>query len=160
MTSMALNTIKSSPGSRRRRKRVGRGPGSGKGKTAGRGMKGQRSRSGGKRGLKLKGMKQMLLRIPKTRGFKSGRIHPQTVTLDQLERWFASGAHVSARALKARGLIPPNAPGAKVVHTGKVSKALTIVDLKATPGARAAIEKAGGSFAPAGKPLAKKAGKK
>jgi large subunit ribosomal protein L15 len=160
MMSMALNTIKPSPGSRRRRKRVGRGPGSGKGKTAGRGMKGQRSRSGGKRGLKLKGMKQMLLRIPKTRGFKSGRIHTQTVTLDQLERWFASGAEVSVRALKSRKLIPSNVPGARIVNSGKVSKAFTVVDLKATPGAREAIEKTGGSFAPAGKPLAKKATKK
>jgi len=144
MSELRLYTIKPAKGSRSRRKRVGRGEGCGKGKTSGRGEKGQRSRSGGKSGLKLKGMKQMLLRIPKMRGFKSGRIHPQTITLAQLDRWFDSGSEVSVKALKARNLIPMTVPSAKVVNTGEITKKITLIDVLTTPTAKAAIEKAGG----------------
>lgn len=144
MPGLSLHTIKPAKGSRSRRKRVGRGEGSGKGKTAGRGEKGQRSRSGGKSGLKLKGMKQMLLRIPKMRGFKSGRIHPATITLTQLDRWFDSGSEVRVKTLKAQNRIPMNVPTAKIVNTGKITKKLTLIDLLATKTAKAAILKAGG----------------
>jgi large subunit ribosomal protein L15 len=164
MTDIRLHTLKPARGARYRRKLLGRGKGSGKGKTSGRGSKGQRARSGGKRGLKLKGMKRMLLRIPKTRGFKSGIRHPETVTLAQLDRWFQKGARVDVKTLRGRNLIAKNAVGAKVVQTGAITKPLTIVDLLASPGAKAAVEKAGGSFASAKpaakKPLAKKAPKK
>lgn len=166
MPGLRLHTIKPAKGSRFKRKRVGRGEGCGKGKTSGRGEKGQRSRSGGKSGLKLKGMKQMLLRIPKVRGFKSGRIHPKTITLAQLDRWFESGSEVRVKTLKARNLIPMNVPSAKVVDTGKITKKLALMDILATPTAKAAIEKAGGTVADVPKKkasprkLAKKASKK
>lgn len=146
MPGISLHTLKPAHGSRSRRRRVGRGEGSGRGKTSGRGTKGQRSRSGGKSGLKLKGMKQMLLRIPKKRGFTSGRVHPATVTLEQLARWFDSGSEVSVKLLKSRNLIPEDVPGAKVVNTGTLTKKFVIIDLECTPGAKAAIEKAGGSI--------------
>lgn len=165
MSALQLHTIAPGEGARSRKKRVGRGEGSGKGKTAGRGTKGQRARAGGKSGLKLKGMKRMLLRIPKTRGFKSGKIHPATVTLAQLEQWFQNGATVEVKTLKKRNLIPQNVPGAKVVKTGDLKKSLTLKDLTTTPGAREAIEKAGGKIeavpvAKKKKALAKKSSKK
>jgi large subunit ribosomal protein L15 len=78
------------------------------------------------------------------RGFKSSRIHPKTITLLQLDRWFDSGSEVSVKNLKARNLIPMNVPSAKVVNTGEITKRLTLVDLKTSPTAKAAIEKAGG----------------
>lgn len=145
MTELKLHTIKPARGSRAKRKLVGRGPGTGLGKTAGRGGKGQRARSGGKSGLKQRGLKRIVLRIPKNRGFHSRILHPETVTLVQLDRWFDVGEEVTVEALKRRGRIPMQAIGAKVVQTGDVTKALKLIDLSATAGAKAAIEKAGGS---------------
>jgi len=145
MTELSLHTIKPARGARKKAFARGRGEGSGLGKTAGRGMKGQRARSGGKRGLIQKGMRRMLLRIPKVRGFQSHASRPETVTLADLERWFAAGARVTVEGLKAANRIPARAGGAKVVKTGELSKALTLVDLTATSGAKEAIEKAGGS---------------
>lgn len=150
MTELSLHTLRPAKGARRRYKRIGRGEGSGKGKTAGRGTKGQKARSGGRSGLKLKGMRFTLLRIPKSRGFKSQRPKLVTVTLTQLERWFQSGAEVSARVLRERHLIPKDAPGAKVVFTGVIRKKLVIKDLSMTPKAKEAIEKAGGKVEVAG----------
>jgi len=147
MTEIRLHTIKPARGSRKVRRLVGRGPGSGLGKTSGRGSKGQRARSGGKSGLKLKGLKRIVLRIPKNRGFKTQTPHPQTITLDQLEAWYASGAMVDVKSLKRAGHIQNKANGAKVVNSGKLTKAIKLVGVEATPGAKAAIEKAGGSLA-------------
>ncbi|MBD3251779.1 50S ribosomal protein L15 [Candidatus Uhrbacteria bacterium] len=156
---VSLHELKPADGARSRSKRIGRGEGSGKGKTSGRGMKGQRARSGGKSGLKLKGMKQMLLRIPKKRGFNSGRIHPSTITLSQLDRWFENGTEVTVKKLKAQNLIPSNVPTAKVVNTGKLTKALTLVGLLATPKAADAIQAAGGTLQEAAKKEVKKSAK-
>jgi len=160
MSGLSLHTLRPANGSRSRRKRVGRGEGSGLGKTSGRGEKGQRARSGGKSGLKLKGMKQMLLRIPKTRGFTSGRIHPATITLTQLDRWFDSGEEVRVKTLKAKNRIPANVPAAKVVNTGKITKKLVLIDLLATPTAAEAITKAGGKVTELPKKNKKRSGKK
>lgn len=162
MSELTLHTLKPKPGSRKSRLRVGRGPGSGKGKTSGRGTKGQKARSGGSRGLKLKGMKRIVLRIPKTRGFQSHRAKPASVTLDQLERWFRDGETVTESILKKRSLISMNAGGARIVNTGSLKKVLKLVGMQATEGAEAAIKKAGGSLEPLKKagPDAKKQGKK
>lgn len=147
MTEIRLHTIKSARGSRKVRRLVGRGPGSGLGKTAGRGTKGQRARSGGKSGLKLMGLKRIVLRIPKNRGFKSRTPHPETVTLDQLEAWYAAGSTVDVKSLKSASHITNKANGAKVVNSGKITKAIKLVGIEVTPGAKVAIEKAGGSLA-------------
>src|SRR5512133_1422512 len=144
MTEIRLHNIKPARGSKKTRRLVGRGPGSGLGKTGGRGTKGQRARSGGKSGLKLMGLKRIILRIPKNRGFKSRTPHPETVTLDQLEAWFATGATVDVKMLKGASRISNKANGAKVVNSGKLTKAIKIVGIEATPAAKAAIEKAGG----------------
>jgi large subunit ribosomal protein L15 len=147
MSEIRLHTIKPARGARKTRRLVGRGPGSGLGKTGGRGTKGQRARSGGKSGLKLKGLKRIVLRIPKNRGFKTRTPHPETVTLTQLDAWFATGATVDVAMLKKQSRISNKARGAKIVNSGSISKAIKLVGIEATPAAKAAIEKAGGSLA-------------
>ncbi len=143
---LTLHTIKPAHGSKTRKFRVGRGNATGRGTTAGRGTKGQRARTGGRNRLALKGMKQMLLRIPKNRGFTSAIPHAYAVTLEQLERWCAAGERVTLEALQKRNLVPRRLIGLKVLNTGSLTKPLILVDVSATPGAKAAIEKAGGTF--------------
>jgi len=149
MTELSLHTIKPARGSRKKSFARGRGEGTGLSKTSGRGSKGQRARSGGTRGLQLKGMRRVLLRIPKVRGFTTHKSRLETITLADLDRWYASGAKVTVEHLKKSSRIPARAGGAKVVQTGTLTKALTLVDVFATPGAKAAIEKAGGTVASA-----------
>lgn len=146
MSSLSLHTVKPARGSKTKRVRVGRGNASGLGTTAGRGTKGQRARSGGRNKLKMKGMRMTLLRIPKNRGFHSGMPHPHAVTLEQLERWCKASERVTVPALKNAHRVPASAIGVKVVATGTLTKALTLVDMTASAGARAAVEKAGGKF--------------
>lgn len=146
MTELRLHTIRSARGSRSVRKLVGRGPGSGKGKTGGRGTKGQRARSGGKSGSMRRVLKKVILRIPKARGFTSTTKHPEAVTLAQLDRWFSSAATVDVAGLKHSNLVSRDAIGVRIVHTGSLTKALKLVGFSATPNARIAIEKAGGSL--------------
>ena len=143
---LTLHTLKPARGSKTRRFRVGRGNASGSGTTAGRGTKGQRARAGGRNKLKLKGIKQMLLRIPKNRGFQSGIAHPEAVTLAQLERWCKNGDRVTLADLQKRNLVPANAPGVKILNTGSLTKKLTLVAFTASAEARKAVEKAGGTF--------------
>jgi large subunit ribosomal protein L15 len=146
MSSLSLHTIKPARGSKTKRVRVGRGNGSGLGTTAGRGTKGQRARSGGRNKLKLKGIRMTLLRIPKSRGFHSNIPHPEAVTLAQLERWCKAGERVTLASLQKAHRVPATAIGVKVVATGALTKALTLVDMTASVAARAAVEKAGGKF--------------
>lgn len=149
--SVALHTLQPAEGSRRGRKRVGRGNGSGHGTFSTRGAKGQRARSGGRSGLKKKGMKRIIAALPKLGGFVSRVSHPASVTVGSLSRVFVQGDIITLRALKKKGLIPAGARGAKIIGTEKVGKALTIAGLVATPAARAVIEAAGGSFTEAKK---------
>jgi large subunit ribosomal protein L15 len=146
MSSLSLHNIQPARGSKTKRVRVGRGNASGLGTTAGRGTKGQRARSGGRNKLKLKGIRMTLLRIPKNRGFKSGIPHAHAVTLEQLDRWCTAGERVTVAGLQKAHRVPASAIGVKVVSTGTLSKALTLVDMTASAGARALVEKAGGKF--------------
>jgi large subunit ribosomal protein L15 len=143
---MALtpSTIKASSGSRRKKKRVGRGNASQKGTFAGRGLKGQRSRSGGKSGGKLRGLKQALQKVPKNRGFKSLQAPKETVTLATLARITQAGDTVTPYWLQAQGVISTVKNGVKIVATGKLEHALTIKDCLASKTAVETIEKAGG----------------
>lgn len=138
-----MNTLRSAKGARSRKTRVGRGQSSGKGKTSGRGTKGQRARSGGKSGLKLKGMKQMLLTFPKSRGFQSGAPNQATVRLSALDV-FGAGSVVSLKSLRQQKLIKRSDRGAKIVGGGELKKKLIIEDVALTKSAKAAVEKAGG----------------
>ncbi len=128
-----------------KRKRVGRGNAS-KGNYSGRGMKGQRSRSGGKSGLKLRGLKQSFLAIPKSRGFTSGRPAPQEVQVSTLERAFESGSEVSAAVLAEKGLISDSYAAVKVIGKDKLTKKLTVQLQAASKNAQEAITAAGGTF--------------
>ena len=129
-----------------KKKRVGRGNASGKGTYSARGMKGQRARSGGKRGTKRRGFKQALQKVPKLRGFKSIAARPQTVKLADLERACDAGAAVTPWTLKKAGVARDPKNGIKIVASGTLSKKLMIEGCLATKSAVAAIEKAGGSI--------------
>ena len=142
---MKLNDIRDNSGARHRKIRVGRGIGSGKGKTAGRGQKGQKSRSG----VAVKGFEggQMPLhmRLPK-RGFLAVTITKAAeVRSGDLAR--VEGGAIDLESLKKAGIVPPGAERAKIILAGDVSKAFKVTGIGASKGARAAIEKAGGSVA-------------
>lgn len=141
---MKLNEIRPAEGSKSARKRVGRGIGSGNGKTAGRGHKGQKSRSGGKIKVGFEGGQMPLQRrLPKV-GFSS-RIarYTQEIRLYQLNR--VKGDVVDFETLKEAGLIRAHTRRVKVINTGEVDRSITVKGLALSKGARAAIEAAGGS---------------
>jgi large subunit ribosomal protein L15 len=143
---MELNTIKPAIGSKRGRRRVGRGIGSGLGKTSGRGHKGQKSRAGGYHKVGFEGGQMPLQRRLPKRGFKSASLkYNAEVTLSDLERLGAT--EVDLLLLKQAGLVAQIAKLVKVVRTGSLSKAVSLVGLSVTAGAKAAIEAVGGSVA-------------
>jgi large subunit ribosomal protein L15 len=141
---LSANTISSNKKGKRKSKRVGRGNGSGKGTYCTRGMKGQRSRSGGKGGLKLLGFKQSLQKIPKLKGFKSLIAKKQTVTLATLERICDNDEVVTPFSLETKGAIANAKRGVKIVLKGEITKKLHLQGCLASKGALEAIEKAGG----------------
>ena len=143
---MELNTIKPAVGSKRGRRRVGRGIGSGLGKTAGRGHKGQKSRAGGYHKVGFEGGQMPLQRRLPKRGFKSASLkYNAEITLADLERLGVTD--VDLLLLKQAGLVAQIAKVVKVVRTGSLSKAVSLVGLGVTAGAKAAIEAVGGSVA-------------
>lgn len=140
---MRLNSLSPAPGSRKDGKRVGRGIGSGLGKTAGRGHKGQKSRSGGKVSPGFEGGQMPLQkRLPKY-GFTS-RISRTTAQIRLGELNAVSGEVVDLAALKEADLINENITRARIFLSGELGKAVTVKGLVVTRGAREAIEKAGG----------------
>ena len=145
---MALtpSTIKPAAGSKRTSKRVGRGNSSQKGTYASRGLKGQRSRSGGKSGTQLRGFRQSLQKVPKLRGFKSMHPKKQVVTLATLERIFKDGDEVTPWSLEQIGVVDKPKHGVKIVATGELKKKLTVKECLASKGAVEAIEKSGGTI--------------
>ena len=143
---MRLNTLKPAEGSKHPRKRVGRGIGSGLGKTAGRGHKGQKSRSGGFHKVGFEGGQMPLQRRLPKRGFVSlSRGDTAEVLLSDLAR--LPVGEVDLLALKAAGVVPALAKSAKVIKAGKLDKAVKLAGVGVTKGAKAAIEAAGGSVA-------------
>jgi len=143
---MELYNLHPAPGAKRPRKRVGRGPGSGNGKTAGRGHKGQKSRSGYSRRYGFEGGQMPLVRrIPK-RGFTNiFRVEFQVVNLRDLERIFSDGDTVSPEVLVEKGLARGGKRLIKVLADGDLTKKLIVQAHKFSGSARAGIEKAGGS---------------
>lgn len=143
---MELNSIKPAAGSKRQRRRVGRGIGSGLGKTAGRGHKGQKSRAGGYHKVGFEGGQMPLQRRLPKRGFKSASLkYNAEITLTDLERLGA--AEVDLLSLKQAGLVGQIAKVVKVVKTGELTRAVVLKGIGATAGAKAVIEAAGGSVA-------------
>jgi large subunit ribosomal protein L15 len=143
---MDLSTLKPAAGSRRKRKRVGRGPGSGHGKTAGRGNKGAQSRSGHslKRGFEG-GQMPLHRRLPK-RGFNNTRFRTEyaVVNLDQLEARFEAGATVTPEALRKARLVSARQLPVKVLGRGEVTKALIVQAHKFSAAAVEKLAAAGG----------------
>jgi large subunit ribosomal protein L15 len=143
---MRLNTIKPAEGSKKARRRVGRGIGSGLGKTAGRGHKGQKSRSGGFHKVGFEGGQMPLQRRLPKRGFVSlAKNDTAEVRLSDLAK--LPVGDVDLLALKAAGVVPAIAKAAKVILSGKLEKAVALKGVGVTKGAKAAIEAAGGSVA-------------
>lgn len=143
---MQSNTLKPNKGSRKGKKRVGRGNGSGHGTTATRGTKGQRARTGGRSGLQRLGFRFTLQRIPKRRGFTSfapdlGNV----VTLQKVAEAFESGAIITPKAIKKHGLASSDSHTIKIVgRMDNLNKKFTIKGCTLTAGAKESIEKAGG----------------
>ncbi|MBY0454440.1 MAG: 50S ribosomal protein L15 [Burkholderiaceae bacterium] len=143
---MELNNIKPADGSKHAKRRVGRGIGSGLGKTAGRGHKGQKSRSGGYHKVGFEGGQMPLQRRLPKRGFKSTTLRFNAeVNLTDLAR--LGLAEVDMLVLKQSGLIGELTRVVKVINTGAIVSAVKLSGIGATAGAKAAIEAAGGSVA-------------
>ena len=143
---MQLNQIKPAEGSKHAKRRVGRGIGSGLGKTAGRGHKGQKSRSGGFHKVGFEGGQMPLQRRLPKRGFVSlTRNDTAQVCLSDLQKLPVDT--IDLLALKQAGVVSANALTAKVVLAGEIKRAVKLQGLQLTKGARAAVEAAGGSIA-------------
>ena len=151
---IGLHNLKPAPGSRRPRKRVGRGEGSGTGKTAGRGQKGWGSRSGAKRRARFEGGQNPIhMRMRKLRGphmkksmpFEPFRTQTQPVNLADLEARFDAGAEVTPQGLRERGLAKRKDVPVKILARGELSKALTVHAHGFSAAARERIESAGGT---------------
>ncbi len=143
---MELNKIKPAEGSKKSRRRVGRGIGSGLGKTAGRGHKGQKSRAGGYHKVGFEGGQMPLQRRLPKRGFKSAQLkYNGEITLADLQ--VLEGAEVDLLTLKTAGLVSQLVKHVKVVKTGELSRKVVLKGIGATAAAKAAIEAAGGSVA-------------
>ena len=151
---IGLHNLKPNPGSRHRRKRIGRGEGSGFGKTSGRGHKGAGARSGSKRKVNLEGGQMPIhMRMRKLRGphmkksmpFEQFRTQTQPVNLRDLEQRFDVGAEVTPESLSAKGLATRKGVPVKILGQGDISKKLTVHAHGFSAGAREKIEGAGGT---------------
>jgi large subunit ribosomal protein L15 len=143
---MELNNIKPAEGSKKERRRVGRGIGSGFGKTAGRGHKGQKSRAGGFHKVGFEGGQMPLQRRLPKRGFKS-LAAGLTAEVRLSDLAYVDGADVDLLALKRAGVVDQLCTAAKVILAGSIDRAVKLSGVRVTKGARAAIEAAGGSVA-------------
>lgn len=141
---MELNNIKPAAGSKHSKKRVGRGIGSGLGKTAGRGHKGQKARAGGFHKVGFEGGQMPLHRRLPKRGFRSlnagGTVEVRLDTLQKLK-----AETIDLAVLKLEGAVPRLASGAKVILAGEIKRKIVLKGVPASKGAKAAIQKAGGS---------------
>jgi len=153
MTALGLHNLTVARGAKKTKKRLGRGNASGKGNQSGRGGKGQKARSGGKAGLVLFGVKNYLLRIPKSRGFKSLRIKMAEVNLGTLNKFFKDGDVINPPILTKKGLIDSSKYGLKVLGAGEFKKKFTVQAQAFSVSASEAIVKAGGSVEVLAKPV-------
>jgi large subunit ribosomal protein L15 len=151
---IGLHTLKPAPGSRKNRKRVGRGEGSGTGKTSGRGQKGAGSRSGAKDRARFEGGQMPIhMRMRKLRGphmkksmpFEPFRTHTQPVNLSDLEERFEAGDEVTPETLVSKGLAKRKGIDVKILGDGELTKKLSVTAHKFSASAKAAIESAGGT---------------
>ncbi|MFA6422258.1 MAG: 50S ribosomal protein L15 [Candidatus Buchananbacteria bacterium] len=137
-----LSNLKPAKGAIKDKKRVGRG--GKRGSYSGKGMKGQRARSGGKSGLKALGLRQTLLRVPKLRGFKSAKPKMAVVDVKKMEAKFDDGEMINIKKLKSAKLIESNESEVKILGNSKIAKKLMVIANAYSASAKKAIEDAGG----------------
>lgn len=142
---MRLHSI-ASKSNRAKKKRLGRGNSSGDGNFSGRGMKGQKARSGGKGGLRYKGMKARVLSIPKIRGFRSHRESPEVVNVSDLEMKFEGGALITPQEIQAKGLTREKSSKVKILGNGNLTKSFTVKDCFVSESAKKKILDAKGTI--------------
>lgn len=144
---MQIHDLFPAPGSRKERKRVGRGHGSGHGGRSGRGNKGQLSRSGGGKGPGFEGGQNPLhMRLPKLPGFKNrNRVEYAVVNVSRLDALYEAGAVVDVDSLFEKGVIKSKTVPVKVLGDGELTKPLTVRVDKVSAPAKAKIEAAGGT---------------
>lgn len=141
---LTLHTLRPQKGSQKSKKRVGRGLGS-TGTYSGRGVKGQSARSGVS-GLKLQGLRHMMLSMPKRRGFTSGYERAQAVNVDDLSKTFKTGMKVTPKLLEKVGLVGSATSPVKVLGDGAITIAITLSGCRVSASAKQKIEAAGGSI--------------
>ena len=143
---MEIKDLKPVEGSKRNRKRVGRGAGSGYGKTSGRGLNGQKSRAGGGKGVGFEGGQTPLARrLPKLPGFRNfNRVEYVPVNVNRLDAYFNDGDVVDVPALVEKGIVKHSNDLVKVLGDGELTKSLTVKVDKVSASAKAKIEAAGG----------------
>lgn len=141
--SLTLHNIHPSKGSKKSKKRLGRGLAS-KGSYSGRGVKGQRARSGVS-GLKLMGIRQNMLATPKLRGFRSPHPRLAIVNLSDLNGSFVDNAKISPKVLQKKGLIADASNGVKILGKGSVTIKLTVTECHVSESAKEKILAAGGT---------------
>ena len=144
--SIGLHTIKPAKGSRKSKKRVGRGIGSGHGAYSTRGMKGQKSRTGGKNKLALKGFKSTLKGLPKYKGMKKRFADKEIVNLADLNEVFNDNERVNPKILLNKGLVNNIKYGVKILGGEGLKKKLNLEGCAVSKSAKEAIEKAGGKI--------------
>lgn len=144
MSAVALHNLRPAGGSRHRRKRVGRGNASGKGTYAGRGMKGQKSRTG-VGGLKRLGMRHILLSIPKKRGFLSSKPKQFGINVGEIDKKAVANDNITADWIVKHGLARANRQSFKILGDGEVTKPIQIHNLPVSAKAKEKIIAAGGS---------------
>ena len=143
MAKQQLHTLRSAQGATSQKKRVGRGLAS-KGTYSGRGVKGQKARSGSS-GHKLRGLRQSMLATPKARGFKSLKKEIPVVNLATIQTQFIDGESVTPKTLMKKGLVPKGASSVKILGNGTFSRKVAVKHCQCSGGARVKIETAGGS---------------
>ncbi len=141
---LQVHTLKPAKGAKHSVKKIGRGNASGHGNYSGRGGKGQTARSGGSRGLRLKGFRRLMQSTPKLRGFNSQYSKPAEVYLNDLEVNYNSGDTVDFASLVEKGIIKASAESAKILNTGNLTKKFIISGVNATKSAVEKIKAAGG----------------
>lgn len=142
---LKLHTIKPAKESRAKHKRIGRG--GKRGTYSGKGQKGQRARSGGRKGLKLKGLKRMVEGLPKQRGFTSLEPKFGVVNIGEINKRFKDGETVTPASLRARGLSAKLNVKVKILGDGELTKKLTIQGCGLSKSALEKVQKAGGEVA-------------
>lgn len=142
--SLSLHTIQPKKGSKQGKKRIGRGLAS-KGTYSGRGVKGQRARSGGRAGLDLFGIRKLILSTPKLRGFKNTREKAEVVNVEVLAKHFKDGSKISPKQLATVGIIAKPTSVVKILGKGTVTGKWTVEGCLVSASAKEKIEKAGGT---------------